>query len=175
MRSAIYIVITALILGFPNVLSAQTDIMDPPPPEMEGRRGRIQERIEDFKIWKLTGYLDLSSEQSQEFFPMYNEFTEAQKDLNDKRRTTFKKIARAVELDDYPEEELSEMLENIEQIENEMVKQRENFRDKLRDVLTIRQIAKFTIFEHRFRSEIHEMIQKAREREHRGRPFKERR
>ncbi|MBD3232940.1 MAG: hypothetical protein GF315_04375 [candidate division Zixibacteria bacterium] len=174
MRGAIYIAIIVLITGFPNLLSAQMDIMDPPPSEMEGRRGRIEERIENFKIWKLTDYLDLSSEQSQEFFPLYNDYTEAHKDLNDKRRDLFKKINQAVELDDYPEENLKEMLEQVDRVEQDLVKHREKFQDKLTDVLTTRQIAKFTIFEHRFRNEIHEMIQKAREREHRGRPFKQR-
>jgi len=139
--------------------------------ETEGERARLREDIDNLRVWKMTKYLELSTEQSQKFFPLYNDFAKNMGDLDRKRGHLFDQIAKGAELTDYPQENLVKMMDELDQLEMKVLNLKQEFREKASKVLSINQVAKLTVFEHRFQGEIQRMIKEARQRGLQNRPF----
>ena len=59
------------------------------PPMGSVGKEKMRERIETLRLWKMIEFLDLSSEQSDEFLPLLHEFQKAQKE----NQSLFREIA----------------------------------------------------------------------------------
>lgn len=73
-------------------LYASSEIGSPqdPPPGPDRRPSR--EEIESLKVAYMTREIGLTPEESQKFWPLYNQYWEERSQLGDKRRTVIRKI-----------------------------------------------------------------------------------
>lgn len=159
---AFLILMAAMAISAVNPVWSQEGPGDVPLNTRE--RTELRQDIENLRIWRLTRYLDLSPEQSEKFFPIYNEFRENRDDLEQQKVKLVDRIGNAADLPDYPEENLVKMLDELDDI---MLKQSElhrDFRKKALKVLSVHQVAKIAVFEHRFQREIQRLVREARER-----------
>ncbi|EDP94905.1 hypothetical protein U8527_15225 [Kordia algicida OT-1] len=102
------------------------------------QRGESKEKIKKLKIAYFTENLNLSADEAQKFWPIYNAFDEKNHDL---RVKGFLKIKREVKnMDNMSEAEASEILVRLEALEKEMYENKRDLMQKLRKVLPAKKI-----------------------------------
>lgn len=160
-----YTILTAGIL----ILLAQTLFAQPPmDPE---RREMMRERIETLKLWKMIEFMDLSSEQSDEFLPILHEFQKAKKELEMARRQLFKDLEEELESKEPDEKTIEDILFELEENRVKLEKERERFIMNSSNALSRIQLGKLLLFEQRFERELRDTIRKFRMKP--GRHFEE--
>jgi len=117
-------------------------------------KGSKEERIQALKVAFISEELDLTSEQSQKFWPLYNEF---QTKLNKVRKNRMKRL----DVDNLSEAELELLLEKHLKAEEEKVVLSRTYIQQFKKVISIRQVVKLTQSEYRFRREL---LRRAKER-----------
>jgi Spy/CpxP family protein refolding chaperone len=150
------------LIIFISLLMASQVFAQPGPgggPEM---RERMKERIKTIKIWKLTEEVNLTSEQSEKFFPVYNEFQNSMMELEKKRFELLKELDELADLSDVADQKLIEKINNIESINEDDKKLKSKFLNDISSILSVRQQAKLLIFEEHFKRRMQEMIQDVR-------------
>ena len=160
---AIKIITLILSLGLISEVFGQP-LFDPPfgGPEDGPRRERIRERINTVRIWKLTEDLNLSEKQSEKFFPIYNTFRIEREKIEDRRREIFIELDNLTLMEDPSDEKVNVLLDQLDDIDKEISARRTEFRKKLADILTTRQIGRLYVFEVHFRRQIQDIIKDAR-------------
>jgi Spy/CpxP family protein refolding chaperone len=103
-------------------------------PQQE-RQERFQ-KIQNYKISYLTGKLNLSPEQAQKFWPLYNQYEGERHKL---RRQT--RIFRDDKLATVPEQELREKLNIRLAMQQNMLDLDKQYMDRFLKVITVRQLA----------------------------------
>lgn len=125
----------------------------------QGQEHRSKEdRIQALKVAFITEELDLTPEQSQGFWPLYNE-------LQGKLRQLKKSRMKRLDIDKMSDAELETVLENHLKAEEEKVVLNRTYTERFKKVITIRQVIKLTQSEHRFRKEL---LRRAKERREEG-------
>ena len=160
-----------LIMGFSSSVMAQGWFNEPPPddnaPFGKGpRHEKIRKRIETIKIWKLTEKLDLTSEQSEKFFPIYNRFEADRDSVLDEKFTAFGKLDSLLKLEDPPEKDIFAALDKLDSFEGKVQGLRKKFRNDLKGILTTKQLGELYVFEMHFMREIRQIIRDARREMH---------
>lgn len=158
-------IILTLMIGLSSQSLAQ-DFFDEPPPMDGPKREQIEERIKTVMIWKLTEELDLSSEQSQAFFPIYNKFHEDRRDLEENRRNLLKELKDLTQQEKPESKEILTLLDKIDAFEKQVQDLRAKFRNDVKDILTTQQIGRLYVFEVSFMHQIREIIMDARQETH---------
>ncbi len=121
----------------------------------EGKnRNKMKARMEAQKIAFFTQELDLSSEEAQNFWPVYNQYYKEMETLKKDRRKD-----RDVVLSDA---EASAELENMIKIERQHIDIKEKYISKLKNVLPVQKVAKLYRLEHRFKREMLNKLGKSR-------------
>ena len=128
------------------------------PPLNGPRREQIRKRINTIKIWKMTEELNLSEQQSEKFFPIYNTFESKRKEAEDQRFDLLR-ILDDLTLEENPSEtEIYKLIDQLENIDQQMVNNRVEFKNKLKEILTTRQIGRLFVFEIKFQRQIQNII-----------------
>lgn len=127
----------------------------------------MREKLKHLEKIKLIETLDMDEETTLRFFSRKNElekkidsFTEQAEQVINQMEIIFKagKI--------YTEAELKSLINKVNTIHSEVEKEKSNFINSLDDIFTTEQIAKFIIFERRFKDELKKAMFK--ERKHRN-------
>lgn len=137
----------------------------PPSPE---RREQLRRDIENMRIWKMTQFLELSTEQSTKFFPIFNEFQGKREKLEEERGEMMRRLGELVESEAEHESEIRRLMSGLVKNRQKMLAVQEEFRRDVGKVLSLKQEAKLVIFEERFRREMHRMIEDVRMRQRFG-------
>jgi Spy/CpxP family protein refolding chaperone len=148
-------------------------LMDQPPggPPFGGpMRGRVRERIKTVKIWKLTEELNLTDEQSQKFFPIYNRFFDTREDIENQKNQLIQNLGELTAKENPSDSEINQQLNKIDSLDQRIQELQKQFRNDLKGVLTTRQIGCLYVFEIRFLRQMQDIIRDARQ-EMRGRGF----
>lgn len=137
---------TALLIGtFSTLVQAQID------PE------KREARLAAFRAEVFTRVLNLSPEEAQGFWPIYNEFA-------DKREQAQQDMRSGKQLDQMNESEVEDQIKrHFEMKQRDLDLEREAYQ-KLRKVLPPRKIAKLPLAEREFRESLVKKLQEARER-----------
>lgn len=140
------LILVFLCVGFIN---AQEDFMGPMDPDR-------QERMEALRIWKMTEFLDLTTEQSTQFFPKLKEFKESIRDDQDGQRKIMIEIHKLVKDKDYKSShaDVKKYAKQLSELEKNIITKKEAFVIDIGDVLTADQQMKYIIFENRFRNRL---------------------
>ena len=132
---------------------------EPPPPE---KREQLRRDIENMRIWKMTQYLELSTEQSTKFFPIFNDFQKKREKLEEERGEMMRQLAEFVESEGKHEAEIRKLMSGLVKNRQKMVDLVDEFRREAGRVLSLKQQAKLVLFEEHFKREIRGMIEDIR-------------
>ncbi|NQU67622.1 MAG: hypothetical protein HQ510_06735 [Candidatus Marinimicrobia bacterium] len=113
------------------------------------------------KKWKLVEYLELSEDQSIRFFPRIEKFENTMEDIRKERRRLYEDIENDLDRgNDIELSELNEVLEKYRDLEQKELQLKHEHISNMKDILTPTQIARYSIFEHKFRIQMKENINK---------------
>ena len=115
-----------------------------------------REQMEALRIWKMTEFLGLTSDQSIRFFPKLKEMEAGIRKNLDKQRDIMIEINKLTEDPKYKANpaDVKKYAYRLAELEKEIVTDKENFIISCADVLTTEQQLKFMTFENRFRSRL---------------------
>lgn len=125
--------------------------------------GPMRERLEAMKVAFITEKLALSPEQSQAFWPVYNEYQEKRETLRSEARPK-RTLAQMNDSD------IKAMLDKQLETEVKLLDLRRTYFDRLQEVITVRQVALLQQAERDFNKQIVErLLEMRRRRNNRGR------
>jgi hypothetical protein len=125
--------------------------------------GSRSEKIKAFKVSYITSQLNLTSDEAQKFWPVYNEFeTELEKIQKERRTEVFSKQEQ---IDGMSDNEIEAILDKKFELDLKEVQLRNKYLDKYKKVLPVRKVAKLYIAELKFKLILLEEIKKRKRQE----------
>jgi len=134
-----------ILLLLPSLTFAQNEDI------REDRREQKREKLEAQKIAYLTTELDLSTEEAQKFWPLYNEF---QKAREEHRKKLTEGKDRKPNFDTMTEAEANEHLANMLVKESAELDLRRTYIEKFKTAISPQKVLKLYHSERRFRSKV---------------------
>ena len=125
------------------------------------RDGKMQERIRTQKIAFITQRLDLSPEEAQKFWPIYNAFEEK---TNDMRKNDLKEVRDAMKRGNLSETEAQQILEKLMTVEDNLHEAKKQLVKDLGKVIPPQKIIQLKATEDAFNKKLMSMLQQRRER-----------
>ena len=123
----------------------------------DASREQRKERIEAMRVSYITSALELNVEESQSFWPVYNEFKEKEKSLKANMRPS----KRVEELTD---NEAADLIRDRQRAEQELLNLKVEYTDRLLRVLTAKKVAMLPVVERKFKEQVlRELKRKRRE------------
>lgn len=120
--------------------------------------GDVAEKIEEEKVAFISTRLNLSVEEGQIFWPVYNERNDAMKALRDEYMQKEKDIIGDNELSELEDSEIEELMSmHFEKAQAEL-DLRIDYHDMLLEVLSVEQVAKFYKAEEDFKRKLMELL-----------------
>lgn len=117
--------------------------------------------VKMMKKWKMVEYLELTEDQSIKFFPRIEKFENTIEDIRIERRRLYEDIEVDIERGNEIElSELESLLSKYRELEEKELQLKHDHISNLTDILTPTQIARYSIFEHKFRVQMRENIEK---------------
>jgi Spy/CpxP family protein refolding chaperone len=115
-----------------------------------GGRQEKRENIEAMKIAFITQKLDLTPEEAQQFWPVYNQYSDKTKELRKKRRQGNRE-ARQQNFDELSDKEVEQLVnDDIVNRQKELDLQKE-YNEKFKAILPIKKVAKLYAAEEQFK------------------------
>lgn len=131
-------------------------------------RGPAAQRVEQLKKLRLMEALKLDEETSIRFFARYNEHQEELRGIGKNRAGAIDDL-QSLARKDAPEGEIDAKLKEIMGIESEVLAARNKFLGKLKEVLSVRQVAQYVVFERNFNQDLRDMMRESAQERWRGR------
>jgi hypothetical protein len=167
MKSLKYLMATLIIFA------AVPALAQPPMLPMGGLDGgpmreKVRERIRTMKIWKLTEDVGLTSQQSEQFFPIYNKYQKALDDIEAKRADIIDRLDTLANNPGSSDKEINNAMAALYDIPRQMMAERDKFLKDISGILPLQQQAKLVVFEERFKQQLQEFIRDIRHGNDRG-------
>jgi Spy/CpxP family protein refolding chaperone len=170
----------------PIILPAQgldygTDPLDAPPwpgfdqsrlqkPRSGNQRGRMRqpqhmdparmrERVNAMKMWKMTDYLELTEEQAGTFFARLRVHEEEAAEINRQKKQLYREFQKQIDEGSVKSKDVDRYLEETAKLEQSHIELRKQHLQSMDDILTEEQMAKFAVFQERFRRELRYQLQ----------------
>lgn len=124
----------------------------------QGDKEQIKDRIKAKRIAFITDRLELSSQEAQVFWPLYNGFKEKERALREEVRPSKK-------IEEMTDQEVDQLLENRLDKEEEIITAKRDFLKEAKEVLPIKKLAKLQRVERRFKEMV---LQRSRDRRRRN-------
>lgn len=121
----------------------------------QDRDGRVMERIEAQKVAFFTQHLDLTVEESQNFWPIYNKYQELEKEL----RKQYKPNAQSKDMTD---EKASKMIADFFEMEEKQLDLKKSLFKELNGVIPPQKIMKLHFAEKQFKQRLLKQIKENR-------------
>jgi len=130
----------------------------------QGNRSREirEERIQSFKIAFITEQLQLTPEESQQFWPLYNQNEKDKKVLRD----SYNMKGRKIEL--MSDSELDEFITKHFELEEKQLDLKKEFFKNIRQVLPIRKVAMLNKVEQQFKRKLLEEMRRRKQQNRQG-------
>ncbi len=149
-----YIFSFALILFFNQVFSQ-------PGRFYEQRRSKIEE----FKKIKLIEALDLTQEESERFFVIYNDHQKRMRNFQKDRERIIEQMNKLVRDESkFQERKFIELEQKLLSLEQEALKNRHDFYLAVKNILPAYKVAKFYVFERDFIIQLNRLLMERRNR-----------
>lgn len=129
-----YILILIFLLGLLTPVVGQND----------SRRQIIQQRLEAQRIAFITNKLELTPEESQQFWPLFNQYKQEEKTLRES-------VKRPGSLSSASDEAIEAYLLAELNMEEKQIDLKRQYLQKLKEVLPIRKIARLNMAERQFK------------------------
>lgn len=111
-----------------------------------------RERLESLKVAYLTKELQLTPEEAQQFWPLYNEMTKKMRDIRKEQRGN--RMDAKERFDSMSDAELSEAIDKELAYEQEELDLKKEYNAKFKKILPIKKVAKLHAAEKGFRKEL---------------------
>ncbi len=118
---------------------------------------RMQDKVEAYKIAFFTEKLQLTPEESKDFWPLYNQFENEREAL----KTRYKLEGRRIEL--MSDGEVEDFVNKQLEMEEQMVKIRRDYVQRFKKILPIRKVAMLQNIDNEFKRALLEEIRQRRE------------
>lgn len=149
-------------LAMVTFLLLTSTVVAQPGPGGPMMREKIRERIKTIKIWRMTEVVGLTSEQSEKFFPIYNQHQKGFEEFEKRRLDLLKNLDEISGTTDVSDEEIEKMFERLADLDKQILQHKHDFLKKLSGVISIGQQARLMIFEERFNRNLQETIRDIR-------------
>ena len=126
------------------------------------QNGRKIERIKALRIAFISNKLELSTEEAQKFWPIFNAFDAKQFDLRSKKKQLMFKL-KPENLRTISDKEMSKMLDESEDLDNEIQLNRKIFVKNLQGIISPQKILILKQLEDDFKNEILKQIKNNRQ------------
>lgn len=150
----IFIAFLLVAAAFLTTLTVRAQETDTPPTR--------KERIEQLKIAFITRELDLSSEEAEKFWPVYNEMTDVLRKEKRQRRKLTKELKEGA--DSMDEATIKKKTEAVLNSEIKQAEQRKIYTNKLADIIGYKKVVKLLSLEQRFKQELLKKVNQNQER-----------
>ncbi|MBD3638775.1 MAG: hypothetical protein HUJ25_15585 [Crocinitomicaceae bacterium] len=151
-------IFTLIALLFVGVAFAQPD---------EDPREERKEKIKAHKIAFISTELDLSPEEAEKFWPIYNELEDKMEEIHTQRRAYMKKLKNFDELSDNEAYEITEKLFELEAEEHAL---RKEYLGKFATAVGKKKAAKVFMAEEKFKRELLRKLKHQQEQRRNGGP-----
>lgn len=132
--------------------------------EAQGQHGNKQEQIKAIKTAFITEKLDLSPEEAEKFWPIYNEFKD--KERNIQQDVAFHFRQGPPDISGMTDQEIEKMILGRFEQEHALVELRKEYYVKLKEVIPVPKIFKLLEAEVQFRKVMLERLRDQRKRNH---------
>lgn len=123
----------------------------------------VRELVHAYRVWKLTDVLELSEEQMPVFYSRLKDIDRLEADLLKDQREVVKRLSDILNEDKIDEQKLREALDEHRAIRLKRIEEVGRLRDDAEMMLSAEQRARYVVFDQEFRSDIRNIIQKARD------------
>ena len=113
-----------------------------------------REKIEVQKIAFITKQLDFTPEEAQKFWPVYNQFSDARKQLHEQHKKNRKNI------DDLSDSEIEQVIDNHIILDQKELDIKKKYHTEFKKVLSNKRIAKLYHSEEQFKRELLKRIKR---------------
>lgn len=151
--------VVALIFTLSLMICTILLAQDQPP-----MRGPAAERIDQFKKVRLMETLKMDEETSIRFFSRYNKYTESLRTIQKEHNELVDQLQK-LNNSNASNSEIEQAIKDIGMIEEKIAETRSKFLVELKEVISIKQIAEYVVFERNFNRNLREIMRDiARER-----------
>lgn len=120
-----------------------------------------KERVDALKISFITKELDLSPEEAQQFWPVYNQYQTKLEAIREERDASIPRGPNA--LDNLSDQQLESAMEQMFAYEQQELDLKRTYHDRFLDILPIRKVGRLHMAEQRFKLMLLNEIKKRRE------------
>ena len=120
---------------------------------------RMRERVNAMKIWKLTEYLELTEEQAGTFFARLRVHEEEAAEINRQKKQLYRDFQKQIDEGSIKSKDVDRYLEETAKLERSHIDLRKHHIQSMKDILSEEQLAKFAVFQERFRRELRYQLQ----------------
>lgn len=123
-------------------------------------QGPVRDRIKTLKVAFITERLDLTSEEAQQFWPVYNEHEETMDNIRRKERTELH--TNLSQAENLSESEAQQLLNNLQALKLEQQKAEEDFIFKMTKVISAKKMLMLIKSEEDFKRQMLQQYRKRR-------------
>ncbi len=123
--------------------------MGAPPPDKKEKHAEKKQNIEAMKIAFITQKLDLTPEEAQQFWPVYNQYHDKLQELRKKRKAEFKE--HKDNFDNWSDKEIEQLVDSEIAFKQKEIDLQKEYHAKYKSVLPIKKVAKLYHAEEQFK------------------------
>jgi uncharacterized protein YihD (DUF1040 family) len=128
-----------------------------------GLYAQDMKNIENYRIYKMSEYLELTPEQAQTFFPLLRQYEKQIKDIKTEENELYTEL-KSKQGKEVSEEELKKAMDKIAGFESQRTDMKQNFMKQSGKMLSPGQVASIPGFEQEFRNDLkQQFIQKQKQ------------
>ena len=141
-------------VAFSSLSFAQKDAPPPPGPKDKKaeRQNEKRENIEAMKIGFITKKLNLTPEEAQKFWPVYNQYSDKLHEIRKKRRQNYKDAKQ--KFNELSDKEVEQAVDNEMADRQKELDIQKEYHSKFKAVLPIKKVAKLYAAEEQFKMEL---------------------
>jgi Spy/CpxP family protein refolding chaperone len=131
---------------------------------LTAQEGRNPDKIKSLKVGFITQELELTSQEAEKFWPVFNEYDKQMSQLNEERIESLKKLYTLSS--DASEDEIQALIQKGFKAERSITELREKFHKKFVAILPLYKVAKLYAVELEFQRKVMQHIRSGKKRMH---------
>ncbi len=162
----LHLIIISLLLCLvllPNMIIAQPFLNNAEGGPMNSeRREAMREKIETLRMFKMIEALDITQEQSMQFFPLLNEFNDKKQEIHQENVELTKQLRDLLHNSSTKDSDIKSILDEMKSNRDKIHQLENDFFSDTEKILSIKQQAKYIIFQIEFQKELRGIINNIR-------------
>jgi hypothetical protein len=142
----------SFLLLFPAVMFAQD------------KQENKKDKVETMHIAYISQKLDLTTDEAEKFWPVYNQYKADMDQLRKQRQDNIEAVKKAGGIDSMSDADVQKLITSETDIETRQLELRKQYLAKFQQVIPVRKVAKFFVAEDGFKRYLLNQLSKRRER-----------